>query len=650
VIDPENHTMKIVKYTNRLIRVTLPIVLPIAKRYKSKLFLLLLFSVILGFLPSIKSGIESNFLNEANNIITPGNSDTIRSISFSSVFNHRFNEKKESGFFDNLPNYFTNGYSLWTVVLIYLFAIVITIMIEYSTEKVKTFIGRDIFVAIREASFKKVLNTNPSDMPKILNSSGNFSSSIQIGTGNISRVYKFIASFFQYLFLLVTSLVVLFTKAWLFGMLFILVLSVQVLLSLRRARKLKSDRNELEKSRNNLIGQTEDIISKKEIILAFEQGERYNSNITKLSFGYGELSRRLDLRDFIYISISKIINEIERFLIPLLALLFIVFFDSTEIKNVGGIFFLITLYIRLGNPILSILSQYDSLRENEAISNSLLDLLEISNDEKKASADKSIKEINDAAIAFENVTFSYDNTKEVLKDCSFTIPKNQTTIILGPSGCGKSSIAKIILGFWPISKGEVFLMGQRLTSYSDKEIRLFSSYISQGNYIVEDTIRDNLNWGMNSAQITDEMMMQALLDVKLVNQAEDSSILDRYSKDLSGGEQQRLSLARIILDNSPLLILDEPLTGVDVYTIKDIIPTFKKILQYQNRTVILISHKLSFVNSADYLILLNKEGEIIEKGTPEDLFLIKTSVFFNLYDVAIKELSFENKNKATQGS
>ena len=249
--------------------------------------------------------------------------------------------------------------------------------------------------------------------------------------------------------------------------------------------------------------------------------------------------------------------------------------------------------------------------------------------------------MNEDAVVFENVAFSYNNEKTVLSNCSFTIPKNKTTIILGPSGCGKSSIAKIVLGFWRIKKGSVTLMGQPLTSYSDQEIRLFTSYIPQGDYIVDDTICDNLNWGMTQSAITNEDMLEALFNVKILNDKSDVSFLGKYAKELSGGEQQRLSLARILIDESELLILDEPLTGVDVYTIKDIMPTFKKVLKHRDRTVILISHKLSFVNCAGNVILFDKTGNIIETGSPKDLFDNKTSTFYKLYESAMKELTIE---------
>ncbi len=627
------------KYTNRLFRISLPIILPVLKRNRARLCILLSISILLGFLPTIKSGIESNFLTEADDILFHDTPDTSRSMAFSSILHHRFDpEAEDSGFFESMPDLFTNGFQLWHILLIYPLAILITFLFEYVTERLKTYLSQNIFITIREAGFKKALCTLPYEMPKVFNVSGNIASSIQMGAGNISAVYNFIVSAIQYVLLLATSCIVLFTTAWIFGVFFLVVLALQVLLSIRRANKLKGDRNKLDLDRNNLAAHTTAFLSKKEIILAFEQEERYNQKMTRLTRDFAKLVRSLDIRNFLYNNSSRIINEIERFLIPLAVLIFVMCIDRSATIGIGGMFFLIVLYSRLSAPILGLLSQYDSLKENEAVSNSLLDLLAVSNQVLTTPKLKAPVE-EESAVIFNHVSFGYDRKSESLKNCSFRIPKNKTTIILGPSGSGKSSIAKIILGFWRITEGEVFFMGQPLSSYTDKEIRMFSSYISQGDYIVEDTIRDNLNWGWNNSVITDDMMMVALFKVKLVDHINEISILDKYTRDLSGGEQQRLSLARVVLDNSPMLILDEPLTGVDVYTIRDILPSFREILKYQNRTVILISHKLSFVNSADYVILLGSEGNVVEEGRPEDLIRDENSILHDLYRVAMKELS-----------
>lgn len=597
-------------------------------------------SILLGFLPTIKSGIESNFLIEADNILQMDSPNGDGQTGFSAILHHTFgnDDVRYSDFFEGLPNYFTNGFRLWHVLVIYALAMVITFLSEYLTERLKTRFGRNIFIDIRDTAFQNALNTPPYSMPKVLNVSGNIASAIQQGAWNITAVYNLITSAVQYLLLLITSIIVLFSIAWIFGVFFILILTVQMLLSRHRAKSLNQDRIQLDKDRNNLAAHTTAFLSKKEIIMAFEQEDRFNQKMSKLTSDFGSLVRSLEIRGFLYNSAARIINEAERFLIPLVVLVFVICIDQNAMINIGGMFFLILLYSRLSAPILGLLTQYDVLKENEAVSRSILELLELPKRSKPALV-LSNRERAENAVIFKNVSFRYDAQNECLRSCSFTIPANKTTIILGPSGSGKSSIAKIILGFWKVTEGEVFFMGQPLSSYSDKEIRMFSSYISQGDYIVEDTIRDNLNWGLNTHIISDDMMMEALVKVRLVGDISQTQILDQYTRELSGGEQQRLSLARVVLDNSPVLILDEPLTGVDVYTIRDILPSFQEILKYQSRTVILISHKLSFVNSADYLIVLGNEGNVVEEGTPQELLKKEDSVFRNLYDVAVKELS-----------
>lgn len=622
--------------TNELLNTTFPIVKPVFKEnWKRLLTPLLLISIILSVLPSLKSGVESNFINEADRIFR-----SQEVISIQDVLSHKFQNNSVvdgGGFFDNLPNILTSGNELILIIALYPVLIVLAFFFEYRSEKIKQVFSQRIYIKIREAAFIRVLNTNPSDVPEGLNTAGSLTNSLQIGTGYISSVYEFIGDIIQYGMALITAMLVLFSKNWLFGVSFLATLSIQVFVSRLRAKRLKENRNNLEKQRNDLAAQTDDILSKKEIILAFEQSPKYHKKISTLTGQYGELIKDIEVKNALYNGISRLISDVERFLIPLLALVFLVYGENGDITSGAGIYFLISLYTRLSVPVMNLLSQYDKLKSNEAVTVSLINLLKIPVKEKFAVKATLISELTEV-VSFSNVDFQYKQDKMILKDVSFVIPQNKTTMILGPSGCGKSSIAKILLGFWPIQNGEIQLMGKSIASYNDDEIRLFSSYISQGDFITEETIRENLNWSADTTIITDQQMMDALVKVRLVKNISEISILDDLAKNLSGGGQQRLSLARVMLDEAPLLILDEPLTGIDVYTIRDIMPHFKSVLKERNRTVILISHKLSFANTADHLIILSSEGKVIEQGIPKDLLATQGSKFQEIYNAAKNEL------------
>lgn len=640
--------------SNKLLKATFPFIRPLIKdTWKQLLVPLAITSIILGTFPTIKSGVESNFLNEAEDIFRSapniigsdpitGEHTTYKHYEFNELVNHKFkgiNQSNDEGFFEGLPNLLTKGRTLWIVVILYSFLIIAGFLLEYRSERLKHQLSQRIFVNVRQAAFSRVLSMNPSEVPDELNTAGNYTNSVQTGTEYIVKIYSFLGDSVQYTLSLLTAMIVLFSTNWLFAALFLLTLIVQVFISLIRARRLKARRNALEKQRNALAGQTDDILSKKEIILAFEQVPRYEKKITSLSSTYGELVKDISIKDSLFNGLSKLITDFERFLIPLLALIFLVISSTGDITSGAGIFFLISLYTRLSVPILNLLRQYDELKANEAISQSLIDVLSKGSEpEEILKREGSTTDPVFQAVVLKDVCFQYKPEKLVLDHLSFHVPINKTTMILGPSGSGKSSIAKILLGFWPIQSGRIELMGRDINYYTRQQIRLFSSYISQRDFITEETIRENLNWGGHlSGAISDEMMIDALKKVCLVKD-NDIGFLDELAKNLSGGEQQRLSLARVMLDEAPLLILDEPLTGIDVYTIMDIMPYFKAILKENDRTVIMISHKLSFANTADHIVILSDAGKTLEEGAPQELLKDPSSRFKKIYEAAKSEL------------
>ena len=630
-----------VRFIVRIFRNTYSEVKPIVKANRALIFWLIIISIILGSLPTLKSALESRFLSEANNMI--GNNGNEKPKTIHQIFFHKFPERGGGeDMVDRINSWLTSNNYLWCILLIYAAATTLTFVFEYLAERIKRGLEKNVFINVRTKALEKALLLNPSDMPKELNATGSFGNAIQIGTGNITDVYSFFADAAQYFFLFVTSIYVLMNISPMFGIFFLLILATQVIISIIRANVLKGQRNDQDKQRNHLLAVSNEIIDKKEIILAFEQEENFIERIKSMTTKFMELTRVLAIRDFLYANTSKLISDIERFVIPLLALIFFVKYHLTSINDLGGIIFLLNLYIRLSVPVLNLMRQYDSVSEKEAISNAFLSLLEMNNNKVRL-AKKAELSGDYPAIRFAEVSFSYYDAdkkiRKVFSELSFDIPDHQTTVILGPSGCGKSTIAKLILSFYKPDSGNLLMMGQDFNTYTDREIREFSSYLSQRDFIVEDTVRDNLNWGVNGEIIEDARLIDALRQVKL----EKADILDLFAKDLSGGEQQRLSLARIILDKSPILILDEPLTGLDVYTMADIYPAFIDVLKSQNRAVVLISHKLSFINCADNVIMLTGDGKIAEQGPPKDLIKNPGSALSVLFDAALKELSLADK-------
>jgi ABC-type multidrug transport system fused ATPase/permease subunit len=236
-------------------------------------------------------------------------------------------------------------------------------------------------------------------------------------------------------------------------------------------------------------------------------------------------------------------------------------------------------------------------------------------------------------IEFQNVNFSYDGIRPILHDCSFSVPACKSTLLLGPSGCGKTTVARLILAFWRPNSGEILIGGASHRNFSPVETRLHMSYVAQSDHIVEETVRENLAWA-HGAGFGDVQRMQSAL--KSVGLSED--ILDLPASQLSLGEKQRLSIARMLLDSSEITIMDEPMAGVDVHTVSELLPYLKQELRERGHTVLVISHRLAFAAFVDHVIVMNEKGVVIEEGRPDHLWN-KHGEFRRLYNAALGELA-----------
>jgi subfamily B ATP-binding cassette protein MsbA len=223
-----------------------------------------------------------------------------------------------------------------------------------------------------------------------------------------------------------------------------------------------------------------------------------------------------------------------------------------------------------------------------------------------------------SGIEFKNVSFAYD-TEHVLKNINLKIEKGKTIALVGPSGGGKSTLADLVPRFYDPTVGEILIDGNPLTDYEIESLRKFLGVVTQESILFNDTIFNNIAFGMENA--TEEAVMQA---AKIANahdfimQTENgyqTFIGERGSK-LSGGQRQRLSIARAVLKNPPILILDEATSALDSESEKLVQEALFNLMK--NRTSIVIAHRLSTIQHADEIVVI-QEGMIVERGTHEEL-------------------------------
>jgi ABC-type transport system involved in Fe-S cluster assembly fused permease/ATPase subunit len=227
--------------------------------------------------------------------------------------------------------------------------------------------------------------------------------------------------------------------------------------------------------------------------------------------------------------------------------------------------------------------------------------------------------VSGGEIAFDNVVFAYDPERIVLKGISFKVPAGKTVAVVGPSGAGKSTISRILYRFYDIKSGSVKIDGQDVRDVTQASLRASIGIVPQDTVLFNDTIRYNIAYGRIGANEHDikEAARMAQIDpfIRELPMGYESMVGERGLK-LSGGEKQRVAIARTILKNPPILLLDEATSALDTHTEREIQSALKEVSK--NRTTLVIAHRLSTVVDADEILVLD-HGTIVERGRHDEL-------------------------------
>ncbi|WP_415294757.1 ABCB family ABC transporter ATP-binding protein/permease [Candidatus Pelagibacter sp. Uisw_113] len=293
--------------------------------------------------------------------------------------------------------------------------------------------------------------------------------------------------------------------------------------------------------------------------------------------------------------------------------------------NIGGFVVINAYMLQLYQPLNWLGSVYREIRQALTDMENMFSLLEVApttNDDLE-----DIPQSNDAEIRFENVSFDYDIRRTIIKNISFIVPNGKKVAIVGPTGAGKSTISRLLFKFYDPKEGNIFINNTNVNKISQNSLRKIIGVVPQDTVLFNDTIYYNIAYGNTGA--TKEEVISAAQNadihdfITILPDGYETIVGERGLK-LSGGEKQRVAIARTILKNPKIFFFDEATSALDTSTEKEIQKNLENVSK--GKTTLIIAHRLSTAANADNIIVLD-QGTIIEQGTHESLLLEKGKYF-----------------------
>jgi ATP-binding cassette subfamily B protein len=238
--------------------------------------------------------------------------------------------------------------------------------------------------------------------------------------------------------------------------------------------------------------------------------------------------------------------------------------------------------------------------------------------------------VTQGVVEFNHVDFRYEANRAILHDVSFKVPAGHTVAIVGPSGAGKSTISRILFRFYEVSGGRVLIDGQNISDVTQTSLRAAIGMVPQDTVLFNDTIEYNIRYGKpdaSPAEVREAARLAQIDDFIMTLPLGYHSLVGERGLKLSGGEKQRVAIARTILKAPPILMLDEATSALDSHTEHEIQDALERVAR--ERTSLVIAHRLSTVVHADNLIVLD-QGRIVEQGTHPQL-LAKGGLYASLW-------------------
>lgn len=306
------------------------------------------------------------------------------------------------------------------------------------------------------------------------------------------------------------------------------------------------------------------------------------------------------------------------------------FFVMQKTLSVSVFITIIILSMSIVEPIITAFGYTDSIARVDSIIKEICEVLDTMELVRPVERPK----LKDLTVRLKNVAFSYDNKKQILKGINLTINPGTVTAFVGPSGSGKSTVTKLIAGFWDVTEGSISLGGVDIRKIPQKQLMEQIAYVSQDNYLFNDTVRENIRMGKPGASDEDvEAAAKASGCHDFIMKLEHGydTVVGGAGGHLSGGERQRIAIARAMLKNAAIVILDEATAYADPESEAVIQEAVAKLVA--KKTLIVIAHRLSTITDSDNIVVV-EDGCIAAEGTHKEL-LAGCELYRNMWQAHI---------------